>query len=485
LFSIVYRIYDKVDIKKAILILILGSLVIPVWVGCFYSVPSGDDFASAFGWIENNGNHFSYLLTRVVRFYMEWQGTYFAALIGYFPMYYYSGLTGFRMFLLLVSVVFFILFVHCVYRFLAPFFDKNDTCNIVLIISSIACLYILNENTLGEVFFFYSGTVTYAIPLIFSFLTIESYIQYNTERKLQSLYKGIVFSILATGGALDIAAFLCSLLLLGVLYDAVILKSLRKNWIIMITALGGAIVNSIAPGNFIRHLSYDSEGIRLYTSILYTIERESHVISKGLQNGLLLFVIVVSFVLCYRKLATCTFEFRYPGLITLYAFIAIFVTDFPVVLGYTDGDLPDRCRFVEALAIAIYVVILMLYWAGWTLKRNLIRIDNATILVLMLICVLSLSHYFDFGNFIEMTPYKMSYHIINGDFRLISKKEESILEQIENSKEDIVIVRIERDKDDEWSNIERVGITEDKNYWINTAVSRYYGKKYVEVVYIE
>lgn len=78
----------------------------------------------------------------------------------------------------------------------------------------------------------------------------------------------------------------------------------------------------------------------------------------------------------------------------------------------------------------------------------------------------------------------MAYHILNGDFSKISKREQMIIEEIVNSDSNDVVVERIRDLEDEWSYIKTIGLQEDSSDWVNIAISNYYGKNTIKIKYI-
>lgn len=240
----------------------------------------------------------------------------------------------------------------------------------------------------------------------------------------------------------------------------------------------------MAPGNYVRHAVFD-EKIRPLMSLGNTILRVNNVISFEFRNGLLLAVIVVSFVIAFKKLEKGVFVFKYPGLVTLYCYIAVLITDFPVTLGYSNLNLPSRCSFVEHLAIAVYAILTSVYWAGWAKNKEIFRLTREMYCTLAIVCVIPLSVYFDIYSLRELTPYKMIWHLSKGDYRNVAEREESMVRQIEESPESDVIVYVTRLGEEQWANIKPIGLTEDSTHWINTGVAEYYGKNSIILQYIE
>lgn len=227
-------------IITVILGLLLLTIIYPILVGCLYGTPSADDFTNSLGWQNYEGRHIRYMFSNLVNIYKTWQGTYFGVFLCGFPIYYYLGLTGLRVWLLGVAVLFFAAVCLTSVSFANWLrivrVEKKVT---VLIISTLFLFYVLSTNNLDEIFYWYTGTCVYTLPICFSLFCISFYMFYETSGKRLFLGLGIVFAFLAAGGSLDIAALLCSMLLFGILYNYLVLKKINKSFWIGLTAMGG------------------------------------------------------------------------------------------------------------------------------------------------------------------------------------------------------------------------------------------------------
>ena len=354
-----------------------------------------------------------------------------------------------------------------------------------LTFGTLGFLYVLCNNDLSEIFFWYTGSFGYTLPLSFVFLSISCYMNYERKERNSTLILGSICAIVAAGGALNITALLCALLLMGILYNKIVCKQVKKNIIIGITALIGAIINVIAPGNYVRHAVIDSK-IRPLFSICTTLLRVNHVIAIELQKGFLLFVIVIAFIFAYKNSQHSSVKFRYPVLITLYGYFALIITDFPVILGYSSSaNLPGRCTFVESVSTIIFFICVIAYWGGWAAQKNIFQFTAVSFLLIALICSMPLFKYFDIYTLTDLTPYKMVYHIFCGDYKTELERELSIINQIENSTENEVTVCIAKPKDEEWTNLKKIGLSEDSTFWVNDALADYYSKNAIILQYIE
>ena len=156
------------------------------------------------------------------------------------------------------------------------------------------------------------------------------------------------------------------------------------------------------------------------------------------------------------------------------------------MLGYSNSNLSGRVAFVEHVSIAIFIIGISLYWGGWAIKSNKFNFTRENCFVLALICILPLSYYFNIDHAMELTTNKMLWHLANGDFAVVCERNKYIINQIENSLEKDVVVSLTIVKDDdEWANLNGIGLTVDPEHWVNVAVADYYDKDSVVLICVD
>ena len=79
------------------------------------------------------------------------------------------------------------------------------------------------------------------------------------------------------------------------------MRKVNKSFLIGLVALGGVIINVAAPGNYVRHALFD-EKVRPLASAGGTLLRVNSVILSEFGNGLILVVMVISFIIVFQKL---------------------------------------------------------------------------------------------------------------------------------------------------------------------------------------
>ena len=97
----------------------------------------------------------------------------------------------------------------------------------------------------------------------------------------------------------------------------------------------------------------------------------------------------------YKNLKESQIEYKYPILVTLYCYLGIFITDFPVVLGYSHANLDGRVAFIESVAIVVFSMAAALYWEGWSARKELFNFTKELYFIIVLVCLIPMLKYLD------------------------------------------------------------------------------------------
>lgn len=473
---------SREKILLAVLIVWLATLILPVVVACIYAVPSQDDFVTK--WTSGDGNILIYMLQETKNFYLTWQGTYLAAFIGHFPFFYLTGTTGLRAFLVLCSIAFFAAFILLTRE--ACYWMGIDSKNIAIpsvVATAVMLVFIISGSYENEFFYWQSGVVTYTVPLTLSMFASACYIAYEKGQKNRTLVAGCILAILGAGGALCVSALSCALLLFFISYDLFIKKTRSKNILIGIFALAGSLINTLAPGNYVRNNVIDDTGLHPLKAVNNFVKHFIPLLYEEFQDGLLLIVLVVIFLIAYAFCKNSQRKFKLPLLVTLYACFAMFIVEFPVLLGYSSFDYwPSRVAFIERFSIVIFLAFCAAYWGGYFARKEIFSFtkEHYAIVALILLAVFSKVPTADFG------AYRMLVHLAKGDFAAFSDAEMNMLEQIEAAGSGDVTVYYDSSlTDGTWCNLMEIGFQDFTDWWINESVAEFYGVDSVTVVYPE
>ena len=273
----------RIDLKVVALGIISFSVILPVIMACFYGLPAADDFSNARGWIIFQGNHLKYVFENMIKVYMSWQGTYFGAFLAGIPIYYMWGYIGLRL-CMFINVAIFLFSCYLFTKYALKWFGITENTIATLLLYTIGMVYQLCNNNLDETFYWYTGICVYTLPLSCMLLCFSCYIAYEDKKENKFLILGCILAFLAAGGSLNVAALLCAVLLFGVVYNCIVNCKIEKNVLIGGTALLGALINTVAPGNFVRHSAFDEKisPIRVSFELLTRI---NEILSSKIKEG--------------------------------------------------------------------------------------------------------------------------------------------------------------------------------------------------------
>lgn len=163
--------------------------------------------------------------------------------------------------------------------------------------------------------------------------------------------------------------------------------------------------------------------------------------------------------------------------------IAIIIVDYPVILGYSSADyFPSRVIFVEHLAITFYFLILSIYLGAYLYQRDFVSIKTSVVVILSFVF---LSQMQDFG-VRSLTSLKILKHLYKSDYKDFYSREMEMLEKIQSSLDNDVVLTIYRDQSkQQWTNLKPIELSTDKNNWVNNSVAKFFGKNSVVVKYDE
>lgn len=471
----------KVKINQKIIISVLvaalGLFIFPILFATLYGLPAADDFINTIQFINHEGSFWTVIIDNAKLIYMNWQGTYFGNFIAQIPIFYLLGVSGLRLMMFFSAVFLFFSMFFC----LKTFADKlgvfqSEKILFVLTVFFLFVFYPLNFCNFDEIFFWYTCVCVYTIPLAVCFLAVVSYLKYSEGKKMLWLLSGIIFGFLGAGGALNISAFLCTVLLFLICYDFIIGKKLHLSAFIGLFALLGSILNVVAPGNFVRHDVINSN-YNIFSAVFYSFYTVTYEIIKGIEAGVLPTVIVLVFILSYRNLKESKIEFKYPVLITVFGYLSCVISVFPVIFGYNGTGLAGRTVFVELIVIIFYTMLVTVYWAGWLCKKNISLLNKDFFKGLCVIFIIPAAFYV--LNPGKLLPLKMICHELKGDYGKKSERELGILETIKNSQEEDVVIVLK--DDDIWANTKSLGLSDNRNDAVNDAVAKYFNKKSVSL----
>lgn len=336
-----------------------------------YTVFLGDDYTHAVRVGVFHVPFFQYFaasLQYVKEIYLDWQGTYFAMFIQAFlsPINNF-GLAQLRIVMIANALFFFISLFYVIWTGFNFVWKDKKMPHFRLTVFTIILFSILDADVYTEIFFWYSGAVSYSIPFSFMLLSVICFFIYNNDRYTNT--KKNVFTVfasvslfLAAGGSLSVSGTGCYIILLLSLGFYLISRKISvRNIVVTAVGIAGSLINVIAPGNFARHTynTGDENSWRLMQCIKWTVKNvwsETERLMRNTMFGVMILIMVMIGIYLSQNFKNMLKEY---GLISVLVLGWGYVTAFPVAFGYSGSEFPNRCCFI----LDVVLVLSMLNFA--------------------------------------------------------------------------------------------------------------------------
>lgn len=462
-------------------ILISAYMILTVIRASTYTVLSGDDFSHGNDVGEFHTGFWSYLLASF-RFagqrYMTWQGTYFSmflqALLSPINQF---GLTQLRCVMFVNSLLFFGSLLY----FLIVFMKRNEVkdplvkCVFITAVIFVVCGY----DAYNQVFLWFSGSTSYSFPLSVLFIALSHYIQTDLSDKKAYLISAVLLGFLAMGGTLMIAGMGCYAALLMLAYRFLRDRKIcAKDLLVFLTWLSGAVINTVAPGNYVRH-SWIDDGMHPLRSLKYafslTDRRWQFLTSMNFA-----FLIVVVFA-CSLYISSNRKKDYLKIAVSILGLLTPVVAVFPMALGYSIDKLPNRCAFIIDMGImfsSFYCAFTMGEFCKALLDRSSVRVVLINAALLGVICVL-----LDGYGLSDFKTMHLASQLHRGEFQDHFNVCRDFLEMLDEYPEGSEVRINEHDVPYEIDNCRNFCLfpEDDSDYWINREVAKYYGLKSITI----
>lgn len=457
--------------------------VIPVIAASGYSVYSADDFSHARGVGVFGGDVwelFAASLRYAKQMYLTWQGTYTSMFLQAFlsPL---NGLGDIQLCAVMVfNAVLFIaslkMFISAVCKSLHMDIDVGR----IWLFFSICVVGIFAFKSWTEVFYWFSGAVSYSFPMSFALLGVAIMLRSKSYR---SGCIGALLMFLASGGTLAVAGAGC-FVLLGIC----IVKKMGNNvtirdYIILGVAVCGALINAAAPGNYVRHAIIDDTGLHFGTAMIASVLEVFRCLENLILNTPFSLIVLAALIAGAGIGSNNEWnEWKKSGKLAVVAAIcavAPFVVCFPVCLGYNGGTyFPNRCEFVEISVLVISLVNLAIIAGGGYLASLAVK-RKREILTITAIFIIVMPNVNPSWKITQSMPYLMWKDLSYGRYKEYYNDVKAMYEFIDNDTNDNVFLPEMPKAIEHFSS---VAISEDMSNWINNAIAAYYHKNSLQYV---
>lgn len=475
------KVYKFILFSVALAIILFN--ILPYLAACFYAMPAVDDFGNSLGLGDNIGE-IGYLFTAIKRatgVYMTWQGTYFSDFLMYYlAVFARFGIWGIRVFCIL-NLLFFMGSLWVLLREVFNFFFKTFDNGLILFIYAFLVFCCVNVIIPTETFFWFTAACVYTIPLSFAFLAFYNLLRFLQTNNRKYMMGAGILGFLANGGVLQIPAFVCFFFLSILVWSYIFRhEQKRKIFILFLIVFAGALLNALAPGNFIRAETATGNTFHIMQAVIDSGEYLLLEIKALLTDTYAPFVMVVLF--CVSVIFIPKFKQKWYAIVVVAILFlgGICISNFPVALVYAGVDFQSRNRFILDILILFGMVIGTVMLAN-LLKCSGIKINNAIVVIIgVLVLTVSLIKFTAWEEIFEIPSVQCGKQVVNGSLQEWSQQWIEALNVIENSQENVVEVSMK--KIVEQTVLIGPDFSTDPEYWVNIYVAEYYDK---EKIYIK
>lgn len=454
-------------------VIIVISMCVLIAVSA-YSVPASDDFAFSVNVHQHQYENDS-LFARSLKFagdcYKKVHGVFFSDFISSFLMPLnqngYVQLKATMIMNMVLLIVAFSLLAAEVLRYLSSGFLKLVVYTLLLF----SCFWLRGYQ---ELFTWFSGATTYCIPISCFLLSLYLLIKAVKNRSKGYQIFSLLLGALAMGGSLELAGAACWIALSIIICEIIDKKVNPVVLVYFLTLLCFAMINTLAPGNYIRHdIIAESYGIKSSYSIIKAVfgsvstfaSNATWLFTETDFIGVALFMLVIG-MLSEMKIKGNTL-FILTGLLVLTPIIACF----PVVLGYSRVSIPNRVQLI--LDWTVELPLLFLFFLIGCKLRDLNKNNNSLSLFAFVV-----ASCFMFSNSVRISDTAIAWQMSHiKEVRQYHDECISLLEDIEDTNESVVCCKLPI----EVPALKSFELYEDSNDWVNVAIANYLNKEAVVV----
>lgn len=341
---------------------------------------------------------------------------------------------------------------------------------------------LLSYRDYHEIYGFYSAAMSYLLPLIGTEFCIVFLIKWEERRKPVYFCLALFFSVLMTACVLEVTGFGMWCFLILILSDYVANRRINKGFtMVFLFALIVSLVNTMAPGNFVRYGMSENNKLQIGEAVLSCFRAMFLELKFYYSNATFLIAGLLAFIIGTKL----SINLKNNSNILIYIIVTFFllpaITVFPVELGYKefDNDLPNRCMFPFDLAVIMFNTVLLMT-AGSIAKKKITAFNisgNVVPIGIALSLILLLAFLSDGPD--RSIAIKIAENAVDGDMIKASYYQKQMYEQIRTSEEQDVTVSY--NVEHKPGNTE-LKISEDPHALENHKIAVYFGKNSVRCI---
>lgn len=460
----------------------ISIMLVPVFIISFYTIPSTDDFYNSVVIKTSLLHHRFYLTAAISEAIYYWKnisGYFFSAFLNFYisPLL-RGGIEGVQVTVFVLNLFFYVSLYLVVDKLLRFFYGVRNI-RITLLAYALVLFAFTNNEYNTEMISWYCTMIGYLFMVACSFWGIIFFLKAIQSDKLKYLMASSILGFLASGGSLNITALNCGMYLLIAFTAVYMYQKKRMALICFFSALAGAGVNVLAPGNYIRH-GTDSYPVfsALSTAIYYGKQQIQELMFYSPFVLLLCVFLVLMLKVVHNPRPIKGWHLvAFGGVIAF----GVIMVNFPVCLGYIVNYFPDRCVWVQNCVIYLGSFSWIACLAEW-IKRKFgdfeIRKD-----IMICICIGFILYGCNLCVIRDLSDYPtidMIKQIYSGEIADFSSYWVDILEEIECSEEDKVTVYREEIKMNNF--IRCPDFISEENCETDERIAKYYGKEWIHII---
>lgn len=470
-------------------ILLLLYSIIPYLYTTWFIIPSADDFGfsnSVKEQIAAGNGYFISALKLTFETYFTWQGTYFCNFLLYItaPLVRF-GIIGVRIMCFICILVFYTS-IFCLIRGIFRYLLKLNEYWYSIAFFAMTSWVISNVRIPMEIFFWYNGVCAYTIPLACAFFGCNFMLKYMFDLPKKQYFVGaIILGLAACGGTLQHAAIICYVYLLFAGWSWINRAQGKKKILIVFgSTLLGAVINACAPGNFVRHGDIGDGKMHIGSALGYSLYNALNEMKYILLETDMRYVLIVVLFLGY--FAICKEEqvkMKWIAIIMVALFGILWISNFPVALGYSSSYMEPRGYFVLDNMIVIGFGLWAFVIGKWIGQQTYEKIPSWSVMMILVV-FLFVTYFWEGYRSEKVKPIELCIeNCQNGYFERFRDMWEEILENIEESEEENVVVLSKHIPDP--SILKNPDLSSDSTYWINITAAEYYEKESISIEWLE
>ncbi len=438
--------------------------VFPFFLLSFFNNPASDDFAYC------NESQVRTFFDFQKHLYLEWSGRYFSNfLLGVIEPMIFKQFFWYK----LIPVIVIIVFICSIFSLFTALIITASKVEKVSLVSTFLFLYVYQMPDVYQGFYWIPGSLTYQLSQVLVLFFITFLVKYFQDKKSIYLFISSFFLFAGIGSNEITAVSLLFLISFAFLYHYLVLNKFNKTlFYILILAVFFTAVTVLAPGNNIR-----AEQIKVKHQLFYSLFR-----SLQLSISLLFKWMPIITICClfFLKKIIQIIEQRINVQCLIHPFLSFFILFLLVYVSvfacfWSTNVLPPN-RTLNT--IYFFFIITFIYFIFSVIYHYLVlkKIDftyskstKTSMGIIIVLCLFSTNN--------STLAY---YELISGKAYKYDKEMTARFELIENSKDVAIVLPALMNKPQTVFSSE-MGLTNDKNNWKNSAISRYFRKKSVLV----